>query len=355
MKLTVNKSEFLRKIKTVSKVVKDNKIRPVISLVRLVAGDKLELQGTDLEQTSISVIEANIEQSGSVCLKATDVIESLSLEDSENIEIEASEGMCRIGNMQFATGNAEEYPKIDETLGEYKEINKNELISQIKKTIFCAATDISNIAVSVVRIDKDIITATDSYRMVLNKYDTGIEASIPVGSIRNVLAVLEGTKENEIGLIVNNSKLQIKTTDYVYTTRLIDLAFPDVRGIIQNSSREKKAVLNILKIEKSLRKVSIASSKNQEAKDSAIFTFKKGKLEIKANSQAVKAKESVPCEYDGEDVKTSLNVKYLLDFVSNINSNLVIEFSNNVSPFTLTAEGNQDYKYVTMPLAMKEE
>ena len=38
MKITVNKSEFLSKLIAVSKVCKDNKIRPVLSGVKLEAG-----------------------------------------------------------------------------------------------------------------------------------------------------------------------------------------------------------------------------------------------------------------------------------------------------------------------------
>ena len=355
MKIKLNTREFHKKLERLAKLARENKIRPVLSQVLLQAGTRLVIHATDLEQTAIVSMEAEIQEKGNVCVNPHIVLEYLALEEQENISIEFSDGLCKIGNMEFAAGDPEEFPNLKTIEGEGKIIKRNEFVRKIKSVIFAAGRNGNNIAVDVLRLDKDKIACTDSFRLVTDGYHIGLEASIPILSTVNLLNVLEGVTDEDIQVLKVENNMQITAGDYTYMTRLIDLAFPDVSGIINNINHTKKATVNILKIEKALKKANISASKNMEAKDSATFQFSKGKLEIRAISNSTKSKEKLQIEYEGEDLKVALNVRYMLDFVSRVNSNLVMEFSDNKSAFKLTELGNDEYKYVMMPLAIREE
>ena len=52
---------------------------------------------------------------------------------------------------------------------------------------------------------------------------------------------------------------------------------------------------------------------------------------------------------EGEDFKSSLNCKFLAEYIDNISDNPVIKGSNASSMFEITEIGKDDYKYILMP------
>ena len=58
---------------------------------------------------------------------------------------------------------------------------------------------------------------------------------------------------------------------------------------------------------------------------------------------------------EGEDLKISLNVKFLLDYISTIKGKVtVLELLNNKSSVIVKDEDNDKSLYFTMPLALRE-
>ena len=61
-------------------------------------------------------------------------------------------------------------------------------------------------------------------------------------------------------------------------------------------------------------------------------------------------------EYEGEDLKISLNSKYLLEFIQNIprDKEIELELRYPNSAVKVTEKGNNDYVYIIMPLALRD-
>ena len=58
---------------------------------------------------------------------------------------------------------------------------------------------------------------------------------------------------------------------------------------------------------------------------------------------------------EGEDLRISLNVKFLLDYISTIKGKVtVLELLNNKSSVIVKDEDNDKSLYFTMPLALRE-
>ena len=57
---------------------------------------------------------------------------------------------------------------------------------------------------------------------------------------------------------------------------------------------------------------------------------------------------------EGEDFKASLNCKFLAEYIDNISNNVIISGNNASSMFEIREEGNEDYIYILMPLALRD-
>lgn len=59
---------------------------------------------------------------------------------------------------------------------------------------------------------------------------------------------------------------------------------------------------------------------------------------------------------EAEDLKISLNSKYLLEFIQNIpkDKELILEFMYSNSAIKVYEKDNDEYIYILMPLALRE-
>ena len=358
MKIQINRVELIEKLELLAGVVKENKIRPILSQVLLEATESdIRLTGTDLEQTLTLQSEGDIQQTGKVTIEIQQVLPLLKLSDENNINIELKDNMLNVENMTFNIYDVDEYPVISFDDLEYKEVNRKELINAIQTVLFAAGQDPNSIEINCVRLEENFAAATDRYRMTLNNINTGINKgiSIPLKSADNILKVLSKFEVEKVGIYNQDNKISIKIDNMLYLTRLIDLPFPDINGIMQSINTDKTAIIDSISLKKILKKVLIVAQNNIEGKNAAIFTFKAGQLEINAKSDKSKIKEKLKIYYNGEEVKTTLNCKYLIDFTNNIKNMLQIKFSDNRNAFVLYEEGKEEYKYLTMPLATRDD
>ena len=72
---------------------------------------------------------------------------------------------------------------------------------------------------------------------------------------------------------------------------------------------------------------------------------------ICANSEQEEAEEELPVAYKGEGLDIGFNITYLLDVLSNIQSeNVRVALGDANSSALITIPGRDDYKYVVMPM-----
>ena len=70
-----------------------------------------------------------------------------------------------------------------------------------------------------------------------------------------------------------------------------------------------------------LKRVFVFVKNNSDSKGGAIFYLEGEKFLIEGISESGKIKEDIILKKDGEDLKIQLNVKYLLDFLQNLDKN----------------------------------
>ncbi|OQY10445.1 MAG: DNA polymerase III subunit beta [Fusobacteriia bacterium 4572_132] len=374
LKITIERKVLLKGLQVVEQAIEDNKIRPVISGIYLEAkNNKIMMKGTDLERTITIVVEGDIEEEGVIVFSHKLIEEYLKEISTQTIKLIEEEGKISIETSdsvsEFSIYNASEYPEIKglDTGTEFY-IDKEIFAKLLEKTKVAASISSDNLAVNCVRVEIEEkilkMIASDTYRMiycenVLNQEETSeksIKVSIPLKTVESLLKIIKIVEGDVLNLRYEGSQIFIQIGEISMLSRTIDLAFPDYEKILKNSTYNKKVLANNKELNSILRRVLIFVRNNREAKNSGIFNFVGNKLLIKGVSDKAKVNEKIDTLKEGEDLKISLNVKYLLDFISKVEKeNIELHFFNSNSAVLMHGEEEEKFIYLTMPLALREE
>lgn len=373
LNMTVDRKALLKAINIVEKAVTENKIREVLSGIYIETFDnRAVLRGTDLELSINTEIEAQIEEHGKIVIKHELIEEFLKQISDEKIVLAEEDGMLVIKtsatDANFSLYSAENYPiqsKLENGV-EYVFL-KEKLLNYIENVKISAATDVENLAVNCIRLEieenKLKLISSDTYRLTYIEEDLeesqrnkeNLIVSIPLKTIDGLIKIMKLVEESEIMLKSDGSKVYFKFSNVEILTRTIDLQFPDYKSILNSSKHDKKVLLNTKDFLSVLKRASIFVKENKEFRNGAVFKFENNKLTLTGTNDNARIKEKIIIIQEGENLKISLNVKFLIDYISTIQGKVtVLELLNEKSSVIIKDENNQNSLYFTMPLALRE-
>lgn len=373
LNMTVDRKALLKAINIVEKAVTENKIREVLSGIYIETFDnRAVLRGTDLELSINTEIEAQIEEHGKIVIKHELIEEFLKQISDEKIVLAEEDGMLVIKtsatDANFSLYSAENYPiqsKLENGV-EYVFL-KEKLLNYIENVKISAATDVENLAVNCIRLEieenKLKLISSDTYRLTYIEEDLeesqrnkeNLIVSIPLKTIDGLIKIMKLAEESEIMLKSDGSKVYFKFSNVEILTRTIDLQFPDYKSILNSSKHDKKVLLNTKDFLSVLKRASIFVKENKEFRNGAVFKFENNKLTLTGTNDNARIKEKIIIIQEGENLKISLNVKFLIDYISTIQGKVtVLELLNEKSSVIIKDENNPNSLYFTMPLALRE-
>ena len=371
--IIVDRKSLLRAMTIVENAVTENKVKEVLSGIYIeTQGEKAILRGTDLELSINTEIEAQVEEDGRIVIKHKLIEEFLKqisddkiilIEESGKLVIQASST-----NTEFSLYNAENFPlqsKLENGV-EYV-FEKGELLNKIENVKISASPNPENLAVNCIRVEieenKLKLISSDTYRLTYIEEDLeesqrnkeNLSLSIPLKTIDGLIKIMKLIDEEKIVVKSDGSKVFFKFSNVEILTRTIDLQFPDYKSILNNSQHNKKILLNTKDFLSVLKRTAIFVRDNKESKNGGIFNFSNNKLLLTGTSENAQIKEEIVTIQEGEDLRISLNVKFLLDYISTIKGKVtVLELLNNKSSVIVKDEDNDKSLYFTMPLALRE-
>jgi DNA polymerase-3 subunit beta len=372
----VKRQEFLKRLKIVEKVISENKIKPIISCTYLeTKGDNLFFCGTNLETTitTETKVEEIIEE-GKIVFQHQLVDEYLrEIKDEEivlsvrdnNLYIESSDSAS-----EFSLMNPEDFPNIIESVESVKDkenfkINSVELANILEKVKFAASTSSDNLSINCVRMENEgkklKFATTDTYRLVflekeLEEIKGSIEVSIPLNTVEALTKLLKNMDEVEIVVYSTEKQIYFKIAETLMVSRVIDLVFPNYKGILGNDAYNKTLIINNDVFSKVLRRIIIFVKNNAESKYGATFEIEGKLLKINGVNDIARINEQLEVEYEGERIKISLNAKFISEFIQNLDkdSDIILNFISPNSSVRIRQEAETNYLYVVMPLALKD-
>ncbi len=374
MIVKVNRGEFLKKLRTVEKAVSENKIKPIISCVYLEAKEEntLFFCGTNLELTITSTMESEVLEKGKIVFQPQ-IIDEYVKELSDDVILLKSEDSTLIietgdSSSEFSLMNADEFPMAagkNNSLAKYCfTIASKELLEIFEKVKFSAATSSDNLSLNCIRLDMQgkvaRFVSTDTYRLtyLMKEVDSEyeIQVSIPLNTVEAITKLLKSEDLKDIKVSAWENQIYFISDNTEMMSRTIELPYPNYGGILGTAQYNKKMIIKTDELMKILRRIQIFVRSNLDSKYGAVFELGNRIMIVRGVSSTAKIKEELNVDYAGDDLKISLNVKFLLEFLQNFDkeSDIVVEFKESNSSVRIASVDDENYIYVVMPLALKD-
>lgn len=367
MKFIVNSQQLLKQLQSLSGVLTSNNTMPIINCFHLhLEEGALTLKTTDLSTTLVARMEVEtgrMEAAEEVAIPSKMLLEILkSFEDvpvtftvdpqSHAIELNSGQGEYHLAGM-----DADTYPTMPTAEGTATVVMSCEaLVNAINKTYFATSNDEMHQQMSGIycEMTPDGVTfvATDAHKLVrYRRRDVTSDESTnfilpkkPITIVKNILAARK--EEGDVTIEYNNTNLFITFDNFYIVCRLVDGRYPNYEAAIPKDN-PNKLVIDRQSFINTLRRVSIFAS---EATRQVRLSISKDQLTISAEDLEFSnnAKETIPCQYEGDPMDIGFNAKFLTEMISNLDSEQVmLEMSHPsragiIFPYGDDAEGKQD-------------
>jgi len=154
--------------------------------------------------------------------------------------------------------------------------------------------------------------------------------------------------ELKVGFSSNNIKIFMENLQF--SAKLVDSKYPDFSKVFQ------QAFFNQIHIQKQFLKEAltrVAILSNEKFKGITLDIIS-GSLKISThNPEHDEAEEEMLIEYTGEPITIAFNAQYLLDAVSNLDSELaVLTVASNISSCFINEPDDGLFKFIVMPMRL---
>ena len=374
MNFIVSSSYLLKNLNSISGVITSNPVVPILENVLFeIEGGNLLITASDLQTSVMVELQVESKEDGSVAIPAKILIETLknlpeqpvtfSIDDQNyNIEINSDNGRYKL-----AGENSADFPKVPGVNDGYSsDINSEILNSAISNTIFSTSTDELRPAMTGVFFKlsstRCTFVSTDGHRLV--KYirtdikgdEVDHDMILPRKSLNLLKSILPTDKSSDIKLDFNASNAYFSFKNIKMVCRLIDERYPDYDNVIP-SDNSNTVTITKSELLGSLKRISIYANKTTNQ-----VRFKITGSEILISAEDLdfsnEANERISCEHDGDDIEIGFNAKFLIEMLSNIESEKVIlKLSEPNRAGLLIPEDindNEDITMLVMPVMLND-
>ena len=370
MKVTVERSELLKSLGHVHRVVERRNTIPILANVLIRAeGANLALKATDLDLEVIETIAAEASPGGATTVPAHMIYEIVrKLPEGTQVVLEASGDRAvlaiRAGRSRFTLQTLPESDFPDLAAGEMSHSFKlaaADLKRLIDKTQFAISTEETRYylngiyfhAAGAAPAPTLRAVATDGHRLAqldlpLPEGAGGMPGIIvPRKTVGEVQRLIEDGS-GEVLVELSQGKIRFTLGSVVLTSKLIDGTFPDYARVIPVGN-DKDLVVDKKEFEQAVDRVSTVSSERGRA---VKLSLTNGKLVLSVtNPDSGSAAEEVEVEYGSEPLDIGFNSRYLLDIAAQIEGeSALLKLADPGSPTLIQDRDAKGALYVLMPM-----
>lgn len=371
MKFIVSSTILLKKLQLISGVLNASNTLPILDnfLFKIKKGE-LSIAASDLETTMVTKMTVEAKEDGVVAIPAKLLLDTLKtfpdqpLTFTINLETFAIEISSDYGKYRLIGHNGQEFPKTPKLESPSSvSLTKDALSRAVNKTLFATGNDELRPVMSGVLFelnDADItFVGTDGHKLVKYgrkdlKASSGASFILPKKPLTLLKNVL-GSMGDDVSLEYNETNAMFSFGATVMICRLIDGRYPNYNAVIPTENPNKLTV-GRNKLLNSIKRVSIFSNKTTHQ---VRLKMNGSELSISAEDLdfANEANERLTCQYEGEDMEIGFNSRFLIDMLSNLESddvNLAMSAPNRAGILTPSeySEEGEDVLMVVMPVML---
>jgi len=360
----------------VSNIAGKNNNLPILNNIVIQAIDGgIRFISTNLEIGVTSTVRGKIEAEGMFTVDAKIFLDYINLLPNKRVELEVKDTNLNINAENYQTKikgqSAEEYPLIPDLDSEnFFTLKISDFKKSLSKVIFAVSNDENRLALSGVlfTIEDDNLTfaATDSYRLAektikiktnyQNTEEGGLKRIIvPTKALQEVLRIISGDYDDnkeidEIKFYLNDNQILFSFGSVEVVSRLIDEQYPDYKQIIPQNHKttciiEKQELVRAIKTSAIFSKTGI---------NDINLDFLLGSQKTVISSISGQSGENIvnlDAKIEGTDNSITINYRYLLDGLNNIDSDLIrAEITDSNTPAIIKSDADPTYLYIVMPI-----
>jgi DNA polymerase III subunit beta len=360
---TLERDALLKPIQTVSGIVERRHTLPILSnLLIKKQGDKLSFLATDIEvqiQTS-AACEAGQDISTTVAArKLQDILRALPNAPVQ-MKLDNKRLQIQSGKSRFAlqTLAAEDFPTMaaasdwkSSVSVPQKEVKK--LLSLVQYAM--AQQDIRyylNGLLVIVDKNQLKVVATDGHRLAfaattISSESERHEVIVPRKTIIELERLLEDSDE-PVKIDIAAQQVRFSFSNIELVSKLVEGKFPDYQRVIPSGYKNKFDIAR----EHLVGSLSRAAILTNEKFKGVRCVLSDDSLKVSCtNTDQEEAVEEAEISYSGDALDIGFNVNYLLDVLAHVKTdNVTLSFGDSNSSALITIPGNDDFKYVVMPM-----
>lgn len=338
MRFIVNSQTLLKGLQSIGGVIATKSSVPAVeNFLFTVEGKKLRVVSSDLETTLMVNVEL-VESSGDgqiaipakIILEALKTFSDLPLVFSYNVENFAIEISAGEGKYKFVGVDPKTYPSMPNREGDITsiELDSSVLANAVNKTFFATGNDPLRPVMAGVYFEFNPdylnVVATDAHKLV--RYRNLHTKSASLGSfilskkalmqIKNI--ILAQKEVLTVSMDYNTKNVFFNIGEFSAICLLIDGRYPNYEAVIPKENPYKLTVDRALFLS-AIKRISLFSSPSVPQ-----VRFKMSNSSVVVSSENMEvsqeAKERLNCNYDGEPMEIGFNAKYVIEMLSNIDT-----------------------------------
>jgi len=359
--ITLSRSDLLAPLRSVASVVDRRGSMPVLSTILLHATHgTLVLRGTDLEVEVTASLPLDFDGDWATCIPARkflDIVKAAPDDAQVTIKPDTDRVQVKIGRGRYAMSvlDAESFPAVDKGDAPYEaEIAASALRDVIGHAAYAMAQNDVRYYLNglLLQLDGKVLraVATDGGRLAVSERDVQIggtmDAIIPRKAVTELAKMLTA-HDGEVVVRWSENFVEFVMDGISFLSKVIEGRFPDWQRVMPEAPTNCRA--DRLELKGALHRTAILS--NEKFKGLKISLTRDHMALSASNPERDTAEESLDVGYTGNDLELGINVAFLLDAVSTIESEDVqLGFTNDQTAVLIADPDSQQDRHIVMPM-----
>src|SRR5436853_3762066 len=327
MEFTVRRFDLLQELTLIQGVVERKTTIPILANVLVRAeGGEIGIAATDLEIGLKSVCVSKTTVPGTMTLPAKRLYEIVRALPDKEIKFKRGEAnwvtvTCGTSRFRIAGLPQDDFPALPELKSTVAKIPADVLAKVITRTISAISTEDSKYTLSgallLLKPGSITMVATDGHRLAhvekaetLEDVSEEIKVLVPRKAMAELVRMISESADTEsIGFSRDDTHLFFDMGKRLLISRMLTGQFPNYEAVLPRNN-DRIVTINREEVAAAIKRVAILSDERSRTIKLALSN---GSMEMTAShSDLGEAHETIPVDYEKEDLQVGFNYQYLL-------------------------------------------